>query len=303
MPTLVFGADGRLRQRRLLWDASQHTRKLALLPLDALERASKIRLLHCLQDAVEIEPGTTVRAIFEALAPWSLQIGALSKMDFSAFLQEARKPYQASGDHDAFQAVKIFSQTDILPHLSWDQPDQEVSLPGRPEVKRLIRGKPQKTPMRYWKNAWSYQGLYVHPQPDVEGVWHHHGSLDYLPLSAWSGLPVHLSSNMAVIDQTFASPFSESPEAFLNPHHPQVGCVDGKYITHMQAPTPTLWDSILQGFLAEVGFCGTPNHRDQALQRLQTKVLGDVLLDTPEHNLQLLEAVQKVDASGTKVLV
>ena len=103
---LTFSRDGVLRLRLTARGQGRET-VIRDVPLAALELAHDPHvLLSALSDPVVFEPGLTVLDLLENLAPWEGQIGALARMNFPAFLAEARLAAPLSGMIDRVEIYR-----------------------------------------------------------------------------------------------------------------------------------------------------------------------------------------------------
>lgn len=92
MRSLMFCRDGVLRLRQGVYDRAERRHYPILLPFTEMEDRWPGMFLSLLDASLELEDGLDVREALLNLAPWSVEVSAITNCRFDLFLNEVRKP-------------------------------------------------------------------------------------------------------------------------------------------------------------------------------------------------------------------
>jgi|GEM_PF-6794260 len=268
MNTLHFCRDGTLRRTfptRVPEEADDFRLDIKLIALQAWEESADHGIfLKSLHDDIMFEDGLTVGEVFENLAPWAETMRSVACMDFPAFLEEMLSPHE-----------KPMEDVDLIT-LSYDAGISAVPRfdPGEPifESRRLSIVTPAYTGRLSIDQGWNMTARvkeeYRAEYDGAESV-----SLSFSPLSAWKHIPISIEKIGKLRDETAADRSSvhlgtEQPLTAADHNNVQpVTGPQGDVVGHdivIDAPTPTFFHTLICGFLWDVGFYYSPEHREGA---------------------------------------
>ncbi len=136
-------------------------------------------------------------------------------------------------------------------------------------------------------------------------------SLSFSTLSDWQHLPIVIETTGTLVDETAlagSAAYLGTKKALTRKDHPNVSAQvpsDGRRGNHeiqIDAPLPTFFDSIVRGFLWDVGFHYTPKERDRFSEDLRDQAekidAGTIAADEDKYDRQDREEFE----AGLKML-
>lgn len=207
-----------------------------------LEKSDPLALATAFRAVVELENELTCAQLFRALAPWANLLSRAAWIDFETWLGSAsRTPLRLVRADTA-------TQSDDEPPL-----DAVIVHP----VLSVLRDHPRNLSPATLNICWRTSGRYASPRPDGFGGEDRFCSLSLSPPEEWAHLPLIIDTSMMVDDV----------DSFRRDVASLQAVVDEKLRAE-----PTLFETIILGFLDDISFHGTPAEavetRDELLARL-----------------------------------
>lgn len=285
---LLFCRDGILRRSHGYYDDDRDEHISSITPLRAFEIIDPHIFLKCLNEYVEFEEGLTVLELFENLAPWAQIMIGVACMDFPAFLDEARKQVDSFDDIDRIE-ISYRAELKTTPKFK----DRDLSFKKIKDSKfyELTISDPEISDLLEIEAHWSSCAYYKEPkQTDTPGFTETTCSVDMSPISQWSHLPIAISDKAKLFDETpFGSGHLSDKTPITNVHHSLAKETKGtsgnlfRIEFPLYAHSPTFYDTIIRGFLWEIGFFYSPVMRDAKIDQLKQQVES---LDTDDDDYE-----------------
>lgn len=298
MANLIFSRDGVLRLRFFAHDrlGSEHISRL--IPLRAWEAAVDERiLLKSLNSDIVLEEGITVGEMMENLSPWADLMTGIGCMDFPAFLEESRRGGDKVKDIDRVE-IRYTASIEAVPRFERRKP-----VPDSKDFRyHMGIGKPMRTDRVSLEARWDCAALLTE-----EGKAEYGGeesvSLSFTPVSEYAHLPLVISREGTLYDQApYGAEYLGTSLPLLSPDHPLTHEVKGTRVRAMRmpitAPSPTLFDTLVMGFLWEMGFDYSPAQRDASGESVMRSVealkSGESTPEPEEDNADFLANVVRL---------
>lgn len=280
MEVIHFCTDGVLRRSVTILDPTNKNHKSRLVPLQAWEQAvDPAAFLSALHANILFDVGLTVGHLMENLEPWGDTVTGLARMDFAAFLAEMHRQPEDPVESVAHIALRYSATVSPVPayERSRSRPRKLKSgfyrfNPG----KRLFSGRLNL--VEGWENHALLRAEFRDYYNGAESI-----SLGFTSLADWKHLPI-LIEDTGVLDDETVSPgsaqFLGTRKPLTRRDHPNVEfplLPDGRAASHrirIDAPLPTLFDTVIRGFLWDLGFHYSPATRDRTRDDLRKQIAG-----------------------------
>lgn len=204
MRSLMFCRDGVLRLRQGVYDRAERRHYPILLPLTEIEERWPGMFLSLLDASLELEDGLDVREALLNLAPWSVEVSAITNCGFDLFLDEVRKPL--TEDHFAdLDTLGVVYHQEITaePHFDGDSEDMFKRIPGS-RMYEMRERKPLITDRLELGGAW-HCGGYRKGTGDFFDNRDNGFSLNLSPLTKWHHLKLKVVDHTWLHDRTVGS--------------------------------------------------------------------------------------------------
>ena len=260
MKDMVFCRDGVLRIKEWLYDSSKKEGKYVQLPLYITQQLDTFKFLKYLGSYVVFEEGLTVKEFFLNLKPWKDIMEGIACMDFDAFIQEVERP--AGTLIENISHIEICSFVTFNPVAKFE--NDLADLFEKEENGKYYTLKPSipsitnKVEMEV---TWGYTAKLIVPEGDV-GYEYDSVSLDYTPINEWAHIPMKISSTVFT-ERTANSDYMDNKESIFNVNHPLLTTSNNCNTVSLEADYPTFYNSIVKGFLWEIGFHYSPISRNK----------------------------------------
>lgn len=316
MADLIFSRDGVLRMRFSAYDRVSKKRLGRLVPLRAWEAGvDEHAFLKSLHSAISFEDGLSVGEMMENLAPWAEMMTGVACMDFPAFLEEARRGGKRVEDIDRIE-LRYHAAIEAVPRFERIKPEERD--PDKRDFRSVLGlGRPMRTDRVVIEERWDYSAVLTE-----EGRAQYEGSdsvsLSFTPVSEYAHLPLIINRRGVLHDQApIGADYLGTRLPLLNPAHPLTEEVErsrlGTLRLPIDAPEPTLFDTLVRGLLWEMGFDYSPAQRDasgEAVMRSVEALKGGEVEDEPEDDnaefmadsLRLRRAQEAADKLGLAVI-
>lgn len=272
--SLLFCRDGVLRIEKFV----PEKRCYAQIPLALYEAEVGPLFLAKIFDPIALEDGLTVRELFHNLAPWADLMSQLAQMDFPAFLAECEKPIRVLDGEPPLSHIDLRAFGSLRAEPAYAKAPRPGVGDGEKAAVHFLCGKPLVTDRYDLSVCWNYSAVYAEPYDDPDsGTRIEHVSLDYTPLDEWHNLPIRIQTTLKLSDGTPLSPHHTAKTTLLNPAHPAVAPItldDGRLaeLTVELNAEPNFYETIVRGFLFEIGFHWTPIVRDEQAEEIRGRV-------------------------------
>lgn len=286
MEPLYFCRDGVLRRRYSTYDPHAKKQTVKHVPVLAWQESVDPHVfMKSLHSCVVFEDGLTVGEMMENLAPWAEQMIGVACMDFPAYLEECRR---GGGGSEKIEKIEIdyHMAIEAVPKFEKTEPPFSKLKNG---MFRMNIGKPAFTGRLNIDDRWDYLAILKEEhREEYEGS---RGiSLSFTPISEYAHIPIVISRDAKIYDSTgFEPAYLGTEKPLLNPEHPNVigrEVNGGRKVYEMpiEAPTPTMYEAIVHGFLWDIGFDYSPVKRDENAEKVrssmeETKEMLDAALD------------------------
>jgi hypothetical protein len=218
MPQLTFRRDATIV-------VSEHGE-----PDRLLDAADPLALLVHLRSAVALEEGLTAAGLMRCLRPWSAVVSKLAWIDFDAWER----------------AVAVGHLNEVAPDSGGDgdePPLDKVEISPCLHANRNRKGPPSLD------ITWTTCGVYAEPVVD-NGATHRRCGLSLAPVREWAYLPLVVEERLSVSD---LGPKWNETSGVLS-----ATTVNGPDDVSPVTTTPTLFDTVVLGFLDEISYHGDP---------------------------------------------
>jgi len=265
MEMLHFCRDGVLRRRFARYDPTTSRHDVDLIPLQAyIEVVDKHAFLKELHAPIAFEDGLTVGEMMENLAPWQdLMIGC-GVLDFPAFLEELRhEPVNPVDEVDAV-VLRYSATLKAVPEFEEPAPGEFVGAVKVSGAITLEQGWDMETALSAAGVKEYGAGLNL--------------AIDHVPICEWKHLPITIAQWGTFRDDTASSTDQEYlgvQRAITDATHPfntkivsRHGVVSAHSMT-IAAPGPTFFDTLIRGFMWNVGFAFSPAQRDREIEEME----------------------------------
>ena len=278
MEFIKFSRDGVLRRSFYAKDPVSGEVVSCLMPLSAWESAVDPRaFLKSLHSGIGFEEGLTVAELLENLAPWADIMTGVACMDFPAFLAEARLPQHKGLEEVSHIALRYIAS--IQPVARFDM--SGMGMREQADGARAFHiGKPVKSGKLRIEAGWSNHAM-LHEEHRAAYQGETAVSLSFSPLSEWAHVPIIIETAALLYDETAipsSAVYMGTRKALTRTDHPNVaGRKSGNGRTRaneiaIEIPMPTLFTTVIEGFLWDLGFDYSPVQRDQTSSELSAQV-------------------------------
>ncbi|HEY0213347.1 MAG TPA: hypothetical protein VGC40_07150 [Paenirhodobacter sp.] len=251
--------------------------------------------LKALSANVLFEDGLTVGELMKNLAPWAETMTGVACMDFPAFLAEVM--HEPENRQEELSHIALRYSVTIEPVPGFE--DRKMQFRKRKDgLYTLARSKPVRTGRLRIQEGWDSHAIVKSEHRDgydgAESI-----SLSFAPMSEWKHLPILVAETGIVSDETAMSgstAYLGTRKTLTRKDHPNVEArvfPNGQRASHeirIDAPLPTFFDTIVHGFLWDVGFHYTPTERDRIGEDLREQVAkidaGNVEAEEAERDRQ-----------------
>lgn len=263
MRSLMFCRDGVLRLRQGVCDRAERRHYPILLPLTEMEERWPGMFLSLLDASLELEEGLDVREALLNLAPWSVQVSAITNCRFDLFLDEVRKPLTKDYFSDLDTLGIVYHQEiTAKPDFDGGFDDMLTRIPGS-RMYAMRERRPLITDRLELGGAW-HCGGYHKGTGDFFDNRDNGFSLHLSPLTKWHHLKLKVIDHTWLHDRTVGSDHLAHGYGLFSRDNPMVedmasdeGRVYARRVK-VQAPEVTLQSVILKGLVWEIGFHGSP---------------------------------------------
>ena len=281
---LHFSRDGVLRRSVTTRDPDTGAFTTRRIPLRALEAArGRSLFLSTLQGPFGLEEGITVGEILTNLAPWTDLVSELALIDLGAYLEEIACP--ATRDTEVSH-IRLAPHAEIGPVPGYDR-DELFDEDGR-----LQPGNPVYTGQVCLTFGWDLAAVLKEEAREAYGG-EEIVSLSLSPLRDWHHLPVVVTAAGMLHDTTAATAheFLGTATPLTDPDHPNVRVIHGRSsdsVRHeigIETHGVSVMSVIVEGFLHELGFHGTPGQTDAVradLDKRMAEMKGEVVSEDAE---------------------
>ncbi len=308
MEVIRFCRDGVLRRSFSIGNRRTDKRISLRVPLRVWENAVDPEVfLKSLNSHVIFDDGLTVGELMANLAPWADTMTGVAAMDFPAFLAETRRPSAEPLEEISHVALRYHVSIQPVPAFEKCEPLFRKTNNG---LYAVTPGKRLRTGRLQVEASWDNHAILKPERRDLydgsESI-----SLSFSPLSDWQHLPIVIETTGTLVDETAlagSAAYLGTRKALTRKDHPNVIAQirsDGRRGNHeiqIDAPLPTFFDSIVRGFLWDVGFYYTPKERDKIGEDLRVQAekidAGAITADENKYDRQDREEFE----AGLKML-
>ena len=295
MGKLIFCRDGILRLSEWFYETSKKSGRHVDIPLYLVEEhGDPFKFLKCLGAFVEFEDGLTVKEFFNNLAPWKEVMEGIACMDFEAFLEEVNKPCEKPLENlshiEITQYISFEAVADFEGDLFAD--DMFEKVPGKKYYK-MKDFKSKITDRVEMKSFWTQTCMLITPEDDGQGNKYDSVGLSYSPINEWAHVPMKIAKPR-IHDQTYNSDYMSIKESLFNHNHPCVGEKHERLATlNIETDGPNFIDTVVYGFLWDVGFHYSPVSRDKFGEELKER--ADEVDEDFKSDVEFKDIISEID--------
>lgn len=289
MERLIFCRDGVLRRHFHAYDRVEKARIITQIPLLAWQNAvDDNAFLKSLGSEICFEDGLTVGEMMRNLSPWADVMTGVACMDFPAFLEECANPYEGTGELSRIE-LTYTANLKSVPKFGPVEKRFEKKENG---LFSFNIGKPMFTGKLEMETGWDYRAMLTEEgKAAYDGA--EHVSLSFSPVSEYQHVPLHILTEAVLYDETSYGfdnrKFLGTSKAVTRTDHPNVKTEQigtsrkSRHYVPIEAPTPKFYETLVCGFLWDMGFSYSPVQRDaQRDEIIASKEEVDALLEGRE---------------------